>query len=475
MGKVYARSAAPVRRTRQPYPPSSASSSRGGSATVAVRVPRTAQPTYPPRSVSAASSSSSAAHSVSSRTPSAAAVPRPVATARVNGWLPGTAMSPIGGGGWVPPAVPSVSRHAFGAGYQRPSSASAPRLGGGSTAAATAGAVAAAGGRPAGGRTDNDGSVRHRTDSAGRFVQGKCFENTGLMNAGVCRGTYDGHEAIVKFVDPKKDGIRDEIATLKRVARICNSAQRSGCRHVVRIFTTVKRSDGMVGIVMDYLNAGDLLKGRARYASIRGKHITEILIGLRFLHQSGLVHCDIKPDNVLLHRQTPSSAPHAVIGDLGLTVRTGTPIRTGFIGYALKTGGTTATEIQDLFALVMLIYDLIRPGVSKRVAGGHPVEAMDAEMRNDVAALMSTAPSIPSVYPAFVPNLMHYFRMVHPGELAPWFRPGGGAPNAAPPQSPPMVMVMPPPPPPMGMAMMMPGGGAPPGPWARMGTLPGRR
>ena len=71
---------------------------------------------------------------------------------------------------------------------------------------------------------------------------------------------------------------------------------------------------------------GDLL-GALPNMSLESKEraMAQIVIGLKHMHKHGMVHCDIKPNNIFIREATPLNI---VIGDLGLT-RTADDLRTG--------------------------------------------------------------------------------------------------------------------------------------------------
>ncbi|OCT99514.1 hypothetical protein XELAEV_18005297mg [Xenopus laevis] len=72
-------------------------------------------------------------------------------------------------------------------------------------------------------------------------------------------------------------------------------------------------------LVMDYLSGGSLATHLDYYRSLEPDtvlfHSVEIVCGLEFLHNSGIVHWDIKPDNILLDQDG-----HVKICDFSLAV-----------------------------------------------------------------------------------------------------------------------------------------------------------
>ena len=93
--------------------------------------------------------------------------------------------------------------------------------------------------------------------------------------------------------------------------------------------------DGQVIIVSEYASGGTLKDwldrnaGRAPSVEAAVHMMAGILSGLEHLHSKGLVHCDLKPSNVLLQGDTPRITDFGVSRVLRATVHTkhlsGTP------------------------------------------------------------------------------------------------------------------------------------------------------
>jgi hypothetical protein len=112
------------------------------------------------------------------------------------------------------------------------------------------------------------------------FVQTKCFPTTGQMNLGVCKGTWNGRPAIVKWVKRFNQFggmVEKEISMLKESVKVYSvkSDRKTGCKHVVTLYDIMNRKDGGVGIVMKLLNAGNLADNITGDPRNRGRRRTQ--------------------------------------------------------------------------------------------------------------------------------------------------------------------------------------------------------
>jgi len=124
--------------------------------------------------------------------------------------------------------------------------------------------------------------------------------------------------------------------------------------------------------IMEYANAGDLtdiLKAKSKI--LIQKVISDILDGLKYLHDNGIIHRDLKPTNILLSRSEGGPLV-AKIADFGISKKIGLDDRVestqllGSVEYMApeqfnpkKYGieGQTSTNL-DLWSLGIIIYEL---------------------------------------------------------------------------------------------------------------------
>jgi tetratricopeptide (TPR) repeat protein len=103
-----------------------------------------------------------------------------------------------------------------------------------------------------------------------------------------------------------------------RFLREARAAGRVEHDHIVRVYGTSDPSDAVPYLAMEYLAGASLaarLREQGRLAPHEAAHIAaQVAHGLAAAHAAGLVHRDVKPDNVLFD----SSTGRAKVGDFGL-------------------------------------------------------------------------------------------------------------------------------------------------------------
>ncbi|XP_047362539.1 serine/threonine-protein kinase D3 [Vespa velutina] len=120
----------------------------------------------------------------------------------------------------------------------------------------------------------------------------------GIVYGGVHRKS--GRAVAIKVIDKLRFPTKQE-AQLKNEVAILQNLSHSGVVNLERMFETPER----IFVVMEKLK-GDMLemilnseKGRLS-ERITKFLITQILVALKHLHSKNIVHCDLKPENVLL-------------------------------------------------------------------------------------------------------------------------------------------------------------------------------
>ncbi|PNF22568.1 hypothetical protein B7P43_G12858 [Cryptotermes secundus] len=135
----------------------------------------------------------------------------------------------------------------------------------------------------------------------------------GIVYGGVHRKS--GRAVAIKVIDKLRFPTKQE-AQLKNEVSILQNLSHCGVVNLERMFETSER----IYVVMEKLK-GDMLE--MILSSQNGKLseritkflITQILVALKHLHSENIVHCDLKPENVLL--SSDSDFPQVKLCDFG--------------------------------------------------------------------------------------------------------------------------------------------------------------
>ncbi len=152
--------------------------------------------------------------------------------------------------------------------------------------------------------------------------------------------------------------------------------------------TTLEHHQGVRYLVMDYCNSGtlrNLMEDHRLHPALSVKLILDVLAGIDHAHRHNIVHCDIKPENILLNLQPDGWT--ARISDFGIAQMTqermseGVEI-TGSPAYMApeRFYGQNSPSC-DLYAIGVLLFELL---TGDRPFSGTPSDLMSAHLNQPV-------------------------------------------------------------------------------------------
>lgn len=206
-------------------------------------------------------------------------------------------------------------------------------------------------------------------------------------------------------------GLADDDAFVARFAREARSAARLAHHNVVAVFDQGD-DNGTLFLVMEYvagITLRDLIRKEAPMAPARALALLDpVLMALSAAHQAGMIHRDVKPENVLL---SDDGGPEGVkVADFGLaravnaeTQHTATGgVLIGTVSYLapeLVTEGRAGTRA-DVYAAGVLLYEMLTG--SKPHQADSPIQIAYKHVHEDIPAPSASAPGIPAYVDALV-------------------------------------------------------------------------
>ncbi|MGK0270981.1 MAG: serine/threonine protein kinase [Cocleimonas sp.] len=195
-----------------------------------------------------------------------------------------------------------------------------------------------------------------------RYAHSGSSKSGGMGDVIFCTDTQLQRPVAIKTMQQIEDmeRLEDEIAALTQL--------RS--KHVVQVFDIIKCDDGSFGIVMEFIDGDDLFDiGKLIHAPTDLlKFLWQIASGIADVHATGIIHRDIKPNNMKLDREGIVK-----IFDFGLARNSGDDAKTvgfkGTIGFAAPEQYTneelTFTSAIDVYAFGIMALYLATNDISK--------------------------------------------------------------------------------------------------------------
>jgi serine/threonine protein kinase, bacterial len=219
-----------------------------------------------------------------------------------------------------------------------------------------------------------------------RFVLGELIGRgaMGRVHRGTARG--DGHEVAIKLL---RDDLADQPDIVSRFVQERRLLRTVSHPNVVRVHDLIVDGD-VLAIVMDLVSDGDLTRlGPTPLDPVRAATVlAEVADGLGAVHAAGVIHCDLKPANVLVELREDGSA-QPKLTDFGVSrLLSGTVTATqtvfGSPGYLAPevASGRRPTPAADVYALGVMLYDFLtgrHPFVAE-----HPIALLRAHAMDPV-------------------------------------------------------------------------------------------
>lgn len=214
---------------------------------------------------------------------------------------------------------------------------------------------------------DSDQTWAGDSASSRRLLAGR-YDVLEEIGSGATAITYRGRDrrlnryVAIKIMrqDPGLD--QNFVQRFEREARTAASVSHG---NVVDVYD-VGQEAGQLYIVMQYIDGEDLKHLIARRGALpldRAREITrQVLAGVGAIHAAGIVHRDIKPQNVLIGRDgiarvTDFGIAQAAM-DSGLTTA-GTTVGTAAYMAPEQAQGGQVTEASDLYAVGVMLYEML--------------------------------------------------------------------------------------------------------------------
>jgi eukaryotic-like serine/threonine-protein kinase len=222
----------------------------------------------------------------------------------------------------------------------------------------------------------------------GEYVIGALVGRGGMGQVHVTRDA-SGRRVVVKR-------LRDTLAFDQRLAARFGHEGRVSCRvshpNVVRVFDHGVSADGTPFIVMEHAQGTTLRKliheqSPLSIARIRNL-VSQLLDGLTAIHETGIIHADIKSNNIMV--DTAGGVDHLTIIDFGLA-RTGSSRLQSDEGLAVGTPEYMAPEVlrgepptarADVYSAAIVAYELI-VGMTP-FAGEAPLDVLHRQLAEDI-------------------------------------------------------------------------------------------
>ena len=252
-------------------------------------------------------------------------------------------------------------------------------------------------GTPAGAAPYDDLFVAFQTTLAGRYSLERELGRGGMGIVYLAREVRLDRLVALKLFPPALAAVP---RLRERFLREARTAARLSHPHIVPIFT-VDEVDRYVFFAMAFVE-GETLGQRVRTRgpmppSEAARMLREVAWALGYAHEQGVVHRDVKPDNILLEAATG----RALVADFGIaglqqdatTQQTGEVVGTPEFMSPEQAGGARVDAQSDLYSLGVVAFYALSGGVP--FTGAKSAEVLAKHMTQPAPPIAEHAPAVP--------------------------------------------------------------------------------
>ncbi|MDQ6524156.1 Stk1 family PASTA domain-containing Ser/Thr kinase [Nocardioides sp. LHD-245] len=279
------------------------------------------------------------------------------------------------------------------------------------------GAAAARRGDPSAGRTPRVEDHQYGRLLDGRYRIGVRIARGGMASVYEAVDIRLDRTVAVKIMHPGLGDAttRDDESFARRFVSEAKAAARLSHPHVVAVFDQGRDdSDGTVYLVMEYVpghTLRDTIGKEAPMAPERALALLDpILSALGAAHRAGLIHRDVKPENVLIAADPHSGATRIKVADFGLAKAVSADTQhTATNGVLIGTVSYLAPELvveqradarADVYAAGVILFELLTG--TKPHTGETPIAVAYRHVHEDVPPPSTVVPGIPDYVDALV-------------------------------------------------------------------------